>query len=248
MNIGDRINASNISGTGHQIGSRGNTYNVGTAAQSPAASAATADQNAPRHLLYAFADIVAYSKLSARLQKESQDYLLRLLTDGLAEAGVAPDQVIPQNQGDARLMGFPPATDAARVLAVLPRYLHDDLFVHNSDMAEHAQLRVRLSLVMGATAEGSLGLTGAAPIAVVRLGNAAVFRHVMYAAPRTQCGVIIDDHLHQQYVRQQFRADINPDHYAPVRVSDPDKEFVSAAWIRLFGYTSEQVAALIAQG
>jgi class 3 adenylate cyclase len=246
MNIGDRINASNISGTGFQIGSRGNTYNVGTPEGTAGRPEGEAGENFPRHSLYAFADIVGYSKLSARLQKDSQDYLLRLLNDGLTEAGISPERVAPQDQGDARLLWFPVLTDTARVLAVMPRYLNDDLILRNQDMAPHARLRVRLSFVMGAAAAGTLGQAGAAPVAVVRLGNAAVFRRVMDAAPLAQCGVIIDSHLRTEYVQQQFRPDIDPDDFAPVNVSDPEKGFEAAAWIKLFGYSCQQVAELIA--
>jgi len=42
-----------------------------------------------------------------------------------------------------------------------------------------------------------------------------------------------------------FRADINPFDYAPVRVSYPDKGFEATAWLRLFGYSGQQVSSLL---
>jgi hypothetical protein len=243
--MGDYIRGVNIGGSSGNIGSGGVTnYNYAAPGETDAA-AADGGPGRPRHGLCAFADIVGYSKFSARLQGDSQAYLVSLLEAGQAEAGVQPGQVTAQDQGDARLLWFDPGTDAAKVLAVLPRYLNDDLLARNQDMAEHARMRVRLSFTMGAAAPGSTGLTGAAPIAAARLSNAAGFRTAMIAAPRAQCGVIIDDHLHSEYVRQGFRADINPDDYASVHVSHPDKGFEATAWLKLFGYTSRQVATLI---
>jgi hypothetical protein len=67
----------------------------------------------------------------------------------------------------------------------------------------------------------------------------------MRAAPRAHCGLIIDDHLHGEWVRQGFRADINPDDYAPVRVSYQEKGFGATAWLRLFGYSGEQLRSLL---
>lgn len=245
-----KFNIGPISGSGIQIGDSnvlnqhqappGNTRAAGEAA-GPAAGA----PGQPEHGLYAFADIVGYSKFGARLQRDSQEYLADLLDAGLAEAGVQPGQVTTQDQGDARMLWFVPGTDAAKVLAVLPRYLNDELLARNEDMAPHARMRVRLSFTMGVAAPGRTGLAGAAPIAAARLSNAAVFRNAMTAAPRAQCGVIIDDHLHGEYVRQGFRADINPDDYASVHVSHPDKGFEATAWLKLFGYSSWQVAALL---
>jgi class 3 adenylate cyclase len=239
--MSDFISAGTVTGNSNQIG-HGNVINQGIPepgpAQQPGGPAA--------HALYAFADIVSYSRLSARLQKVSQDYLVSLLDASLVEAGVRPDLVEPQDQGDARLLTFPGGTDATKVLAVLPRYLNDELLDRNQDMAPHAQLRVRLSLVMGVSARGGTGLAGAAPIAVVRLGNSTLFRRAMHAAPQAQCGVILDDYLYRQCVQQRFRPDVGPADYVPVPVSDPEKGFKADAWMRLFGYSSQQIASLIA--
>ena len=244
--MGDYIRGVNIGGSSGNIGSGGVTNN-NYAAPAETETDVTADgaPGHPQHGLCAFADIVGYSKFSARLQRDSQDYLASLLEASQAEAGVPPGQVTAQDQGDARMLWFTPGTDAAKVLAVLPRYLNDGLLARNQDMAPHAAMRVRLSFTMGAAAPGSTGLAGAAPIAAARLSSAAVFRNAMNAAPRAQCGVIIDDHLHGEYVRQGFRADISPDDYASVHVSHPDKGFEATAWLKLFGYSSWQVAALL---
>jgi hypothetical protein len=243
--MGDRITVGDVSGNGNKIGNIRKTYNTGVDPAESARPGGEPEGSSSRHALYGFADIVGYSQLSVRLQKSSQGYLLGLLNDGLSESGVAPERVVPQNQGDARLLWFPPGTDAARVLAVMPRYLNDDLLIHNQDMAPHARLRVRLSFTMGAAVEAALGLAGAAPIAVTRLGNSAVFRRAMGSAPQAQCGVIVDSHLHDEYVRQRFRSDINPADFAPVHVVDHEKRFEATAWIRLFGYSSQQVTAMV---
>src|ERR1700722_3724867 len=234
----------NNSGTIHQFGGRGNTYNPAPSEQAAARQPAEVPDDRPESALYSFADIVGYSQLNARLQKSGQDDLAHILDQGIAEAGVQPDRVASQDQGDARLLTFPAGTDVAKVLAVMPRCLNDELAARNRDMAEHARMRVRLACSMGASSRGATGLVGAAPIAVVRIADSPVFRRAMRAAPRVQCGLIIDDHLHSEWVRQGFRADINPDDYAPVRVSYPEKGFNAMAWMRLFGYSREQVRSL----
>jgi hypothetical protein len=190
---------------------------------------------------------VGYSRWNARLQKSSQDYLVSVLDASLAEAGVETDRVDAQDQGDARFLRFPVGTDAAKALAVMPRYLNDELLVRNEDMAPHARMRMRLSFTMGAAVRGGTGLAGAAPIAVVRLSNSTVFRAVMKAAPEVQCGVIIDDYLHGEYVRQGFRNDINPGDYVCLSVCDRAKGFEARAWMKLFGYSAQHVTSLINQ-
>jgi hypothetical protein len=231
----------NNSGTIHQFGGRGNTYN---AAPVDHVSPQALGSDRPEFALYSFADIVGYSALNARQQKLSQYDLVGVLGHGMAEAGVSPEQVAAQDQGDARLLTFPAGTDFAKVLAVMPRSINDELVARNRDMAGHARMRVRLAFSVGASIRGEAGLVGAAPIAVVRIANSAVFRQAMRVASRAQCGLIIDDYMHGELVRQGFRADINPDDYAPVRVSDPDKGFEATAWMRLFGYSSQQVRSL----
>jgi class 3 adenylate cyclase len=228
-----------------QFGGRGNTYNAVPAAQSVAQSAQAPGDGGPRHALYAFADIVGYSKLSLRLQKLGQEDLVSILDRAMAEAGIAPGRVAAQDQGDARLLAFPPGTDVAKVLAVMPRTLNDELLARNRDMAEHAWMRVRLAFSMGVSARGAAGLAGAAPIAVARMANSELFRSAMRAAPRAQCGLLIDDYLHRQWVQQGFRADINPADYVPVRVRHPDKGFDETCWLRLFGYYGRQLSSLL---
>jgi hypothetical protein len=244
MNVGDHISTGSISGEGHRIGSSGNTYNIG-ATPDQQVSPESQDAYPLRQALYAFADIVTYSQLTTRLQRISQQDLRGLLDTALTQAGVQPEQVVPQDQGDARLLWFPGGADVARVLALMPRYLNDSLNDRNEDMAPHARMRVRLSFTMGAGEPAATGLTGKAVVAAVRLGNSGVFRRAMSAAPDAQCGVIMDSHLHDEYVGQNFRPDMNPDDYAQTLISDPDKGFEATAWMKLFGYSGQQVADLL---
>jgi hypothetical protein len=249
--MSDEIRIGSVSGQGFQIGGHGNQQHNNFGAtwlpEQPAAdpSADEPGRGVPVSALYAFADIVGYSKLSARLQKMSQDDLADLLDVSLAEAGIRPDLVEAQDQGDARLLRFPPHAEPGRVLAVMPRHLNDELLARNQDMAPHAQIRIRLSYTMGVALPGGTGLAGAAPIAVVRLGNSDILRRAMAAAPGVQCGVIIDNYLHGEYVRQGFRADISPDDFVPVRVSNPEKGFDASAWMKLLGYSRQQIAELL---
>ncbi len=199
----------------------------------------------PQHALYAFADIVGYSSLNARLQRLGQQDLVDMLRRGSAEAGVEPGTIAAQDQGDAQLLTFPQGTDAAKVLAVLPRFLNEELGVRNRDMAGHAQMRVRLAFAMGVSVRGAAGLVGDAPIAVARLASSEVFRRVMRVAPRARCGVLIDDYLHAQLVKPGFRADIDPDDFVALRVQYPDKGFDAPAWIKMFGYSGQQLRGLL---
>jgi hypothetical protein len=186
--------------------------------------------------LYGFADIVGYSQLSPYQQAACQERLVKIIDASLADAGVRPDAVQVQNQGDARMLVFPDAVDVSRVLAVMPRHFNGELKAYNRDMADHVRLRVRLSFAIGASAAGMIGNVGSAPIAAVRLNSASALRAAMTAAPDAYLGVIIDDYLHRQYVAQEFRPDLDPDEYASARVSFPDKGFEAEGWIRLVGY------------
>lgn len=240
-----QVNADTISGGQFSLGGHGNVFNQGYGpAEGTAADQSPPVGGPPVNALYAFADIVGYSGFNARLQEESQDRLRRCLDRSLAEAGVDPDQVVGQDQGDARLLCFPAAADVARVLALMPHYLNGDLRARNEDLAPHAQLRVRLSLAMGPAVPGATGLVGDAPIMVVRLGNSARFRSAMKSAPQAHCGVIVDDHLYRAYIRQNFRPDMHAAEYAPVQVQEQAKGFEAHAWIRLFGCSAAQTATL----
>jgi hypothetical protein len=242
--MGDRIDITKNSGSIGNVGSQTNTYNGVQPAASPGQPSA-ARNGRPELALYGFADIVGYSQLSVRLQKLGQDDLVRFLDRGLTEAGVDPGQVSAQDQGDARLLTFPAGTDVAKVLAAMPRSLNDELAARNRDMASHARMRVRLAFSMGASTQGAAGLVGGAPIAVARIANSDVFRRAMQNAPRAHCGLLIDDYLHGEWIRQEFRADINADDYASVRVWYPDKGFDATAWLKLFGYSGKQVSSLL---
>jgi class 3 adenylate cyclase len=240
------VNADTISGGQFSLGGHGNVFNQGPAP----AEGSPGDQrqhvgDPPVNALYAFGDIVGYSGFNARLQEESQDRLRRCLDRSLAEAGVEPDLVVMQDQGDARLLCFPAAVDVARVLALMPHYLNGDLQARNEDLAPHARLRVRLSLAMGPAVTGATGLVGEAPITVVRLGNSARFRSAMKSALQVHCGVIADDQLYRAYIRQDFRPDMHAAEYVPVQVLEPAKGFKAQAWIRLFGCSPQQTATLV---
>jgi hypothetical protein len=123
----------------------------------------------------------------------------------------------------------------------MPRYLNDGLIARNADMAPHARMRVRLAFAMGAAVPAGTGLAGDAPVTAVRLANSAVFKYVLNEATQAQCGVMIDSYLHDQFVRLRFRPDISPDDYAPVLVTNPEKGFEAQAWLRLFGYSGQQL-------
>jgi hypothetical protein len=112
-------------------------------------------------------------------------------------------------------------------------------------MELHARMRLRMAFTVGVSEPGATGRIGAAPIAVARLVDWSKFRRVMGETADAYVGVIIDDHLHSQYVRQDFRSDIDPRDYAPARISNTDKGFEADAWVRIFRFTGEKVAALL---
>ena len=195
--------------------------------------------------LHAFADIVGYSQLDAVQQAESQDRLVRILDHSLRDAGVLPDLVVHQDQGDARLLTFPADADVARVLGVMPRCFQDDLHAHNRITVPQARLRVRLSYVLGSAAVGRIGWTGGAAVKVVRLSNDAKFRQAMKTNPDVYVGVIVDDYLYRNCVQQEFRSDLHPEEYVATHVSDPDKGFEADAWMRLVGRSANEARNLI---
>jgi hypothetical protein len=186
--------------------------------------------------LHGFADIVGYSQLSPYQQAARQELLIRVVNESLADAGVRPDTVQAQNQGDARMLAFPDVVDVSRLLAVMPRRFNDELKAHNRDVADHARMRVRLSFALGATATGAIGRVGHAPIVAVRLNGADELRAAMEAEPDACLGVIISEGLYHEHVSQAFRPDLDADEYAPTHVSIPGKKFESDAWFRLVGY------------
>jgi hypothetical protein len=237
-------NSGNVQGSLNQQSGDGNSISYGPPQPSTAGTATGRDRG-PQHSLYAFADIVSYSRLRARLQELSQHDLVDILRRGVAEAGVEPGTITAQDQGDAQLLPFPREIDAAKMLAVLPRFVDEELGVRNRDMAEHAQMRVRIAFAMGMSVPGAAGLVGDAPIAVARLASSDIFRKAMRVAPQARCGLLIDDYLHAQLVKPGFRADIDPDDYVSVRVQHPDKGFDARAWMKLFGYPGQQLRSLL---
>jgi class 3 adenylate cyclase len=244
------MNGNYVTGDNNQVGGSGNNnttiFNPVHGASSDGPDKATARRGSgAEHVLYAFADIVGYSQLNAPLQKLSQNYLATVLDDSMAEAGVAPELVDGQEQGDALLLTFPAGSDVGRVLATMPRYLNDELLDRNQDMAPHARVRLRLAFAFGASMPGRTGQVGQAPIAAARMANWGPFRHAMQVGAQAQCGAIIDDHLYAEYVRQRFRPDTSPGDYVQARVRFNDKGFDAPAWVRLLGYSGRKTAALL---
>jgi hypothetical protein len=243
----DGYNYGSVTGGNVQLGGTGNMMSVGMA-ETPAREEARGRRGgggAPEDALYAFADIVSYSRFDARLQEVSQGYLAKVLDDGISEARVSPEDVTWQDQGDARMMKFPASTDVGRVLAMMPRHVNAELLARNQDMVPRARLRIRLAFTMGVSAPGATGLVGSAPIAVARLVNWPPFRRAMTESGRAQVGLIIDDYLFGQFVNQRFRSDNDPGDFTRVRVTDSVKGFDAYAWVKLFGYVGKQAAPLL---
>lgn len=195
-----------------------------------------------RTSLHGFADIVGYSRLTPAQHAESQERLVRIINASLRDAGVRPDCMSVQHQGDACMLTFPnDDLDVSRVLAVMPRRFNDELRASNRDVAAHVRLRVRLAFAMGPSGAGVIGRTGSVPITVVRLNNASALRAAMEAEPDAHLGVIVEDDLYRKHVAQEFRPDLAVDEYAEVHVSDPGKNFEQDAWIRLVGYRASAI-------
>lgn len=245
----EQISIGSISGMGIQVGGTGNTINQGPGERLASGLARTQGPrgSAYEHLLHGFVDIVGYSRLPVSLQRRSQEYLANLLSEGITRAGISPELVDCQDQGDARMMTFPAGTDAGRVLAEMPRYVHDELLEHNHHMRLPARLRLRMAFTMGVSEPGATGRVGAAPIAVARLADWTRFRRIMGETPEAYVGVIIDEHLYGEYVRQSFRSDMDPRDYAQAHISNPEKTFEADAWVRILRFTGEKVAALLAR-
>lgn len=239
------IGQVSIGGQGHTFNQ---TYKPGTAKPSADTTQRPSGEKAshPVNTLHAVADIVAYSRFNAGQQVQAQDRLAQVLDRSMTEAGANPATVMTQDHGDARFLSFPMKTNVARVLAVMPRHLNDELTAGNQDMTLDARLRIRLSFAMGPVEQGKTGLIGTAPITVERLSSAARFRLAMKAAPSAYLGVIMDDHLYDSYVRPGFRPDMNAHDYLHVHLIDPEKDFEAGAWIRLFGCSPRELATLLA--
>ena len=193
-----------------------------------------------RTSLYAYADIVCYSRLNAYQQAECHERLARVLDEGLADAGVCPDSVHTQDHGDAQLLTLPEGTEISRVLAVMPRRVDDKLRARNTDTALHARMRVRLAFATGPSTTERTAHADNASITVVRLCNAPTLREAMTAKPGAHLGVIIHGSLYREYVLQASRPDIGTDEYLGAHVSLPEKGFEAAAWIRLVGYPAQE--------
>jgi hypothetical protein len=191
-------------------------------------------------LLYCLADIVGFSGMGVIRQGECQDLLVQLLDMSMEEAGVDPASVTRGDRGDALIIAFPPRTDVARVLARMTRRLDDEIRARNKYVEPGAQLRVRLSYALGPAAPGALGDRGRTPVAVTRLSNASQFRKIMKSLPNAYVGVIVDDFLYQNFVCEDYRADLCPDEYRHCRVHDADKSFDAGAWIRILACSPDQ--------
>jgi hypothetical protein len=95
------IDAGTISGGQFSFGSGDNVINQGVLPPAPGATERVTrpTDGSPVSSLYAFGDIVGYSRFNARLQEESQARLVRVLDDSLAEAGVDPQTVEAAGSG-----------------------------------------------------------------------------------------------------------------------------------------------------
>jgi hypothetical protein len=184
--------------------------------------------------LYAFVDIVDYSRRTAAQQCDCQEQFVRIIEYCLQEAGVHTESISLQNHGSgALLMTFPVDTDVTRMLAVLPRLASLELARRNKDLRPTSRLRLRMSFSIGPTAPGPAGPTGQAPIEAVRLSAADALRRALAEMPMASLGVIITDDLYDKYVKQEFRSDLTPDSYAQANVRDQETGLDAKAWVSL---------------
>jgi hypothetical protein len=177
-------------------------------------------------------DIEQFRRFTHREARRAQKRLLWVVRRARRHAGIREGQVVLQPAGDGQFAILPPALDGAAVIPQLQEGVQVALRDTNSELSDHARIRLRVALYQGHVSPGDNGWVGHATTAVHRLLDSMPARQALRAHPATDFVLIVGADIYRDYLQNQPNC-IGRDVFHQVDVDTPGKDFTEPAWISL---------------
>jgi hypothetical protein len=177
-------------------------------------------------------DVVSYSSRGPAAAERVQHDLVRILADGRSAAGIGPDDVVPQPQGDGQFTVLPVGLDEAAAIPRLLRGIGVALAARNA--VEHAdRMRLRVALHRGLVKEADNGWVGRAAVAVHRILDSQPLRDALAEHPGADYVLGVPDVLFADVLSTGDHPP--PASFRPITVDLPNKNFLEQAWLHVPG-------------
>ncbi|TCO55671.1 hypothetical protein [Actinocrispum wychmicini] len=177
-------------------------------------------------------DIEQFSRFTHREAVRAQKRLLWMAHRARQHAGIQEGHVVLQRAGDGQLAILPPALDGAAVIPQLQEGIQAALRDTNSELSDHARIRLRVALYQGHVSPGDNGWVGHATTAVHRLLDSTPARQALRDHPPADFVLIVGADIYRDYIRTHPNH-IGQNAFHQVNVDTPAKNFTEPAWIYL---------------
>jgi hypothetical protein len=187
------------------------------------------------------ADVEQYSRMDTLLQERTQKELAGVLERAASLSALDRTSWSRQPQGDQEFAVLPAGAPEPVLLGEFVRNLVTALGECNAHRPRKEPMRLRLAVDVGVTRPAALGHSGATPVAVARLLNAAPLKSVLRATRTTNLAVIVSDRLYQDVIQLRSHG-LDPSQYVKVRVQHD--AFDSHGWIRVPEHDIDEIFGL----
>jgi hypothetical protein len=178
------------------------------------------------------ADIQQFSRFRTPEAMRAQQRFVEVLAEARRYAGIEETEVEPQESGDGQFAVLPHGLDESTVVPRLIEGLRIALAHVNSDLNEHARLRLRVALHRGHIAPGANGWVGESSIAIHRILDSEAVRTALVTNTSADFALIVPEVLYREVVCQRYEQ-LDPDEFVHVEVKSPAKGFTAEAWVYL---------------
>jgi hypothetical protein len=178
------------------------------------------------------ADIQRFSRFLAPEAMRAQQRFVEVLAEARRYAGIDESAVELQESGDGQFAVLPQGLDESTVVPRLIEGLRIALAHVNSDLNEHARLRLRVAMHRGHITPSANGWVGESSIAVHRILDSEAVRTALVDNDSADFALIVPEVLYREVVCQRYEW-LDPDEFTQVAVTTPAKGFTADAWIYL---------------
>lgn len=193
---------------------------------------AVPDRRAGAVRLCVAADIQRFSRFRAPEAMRAQQRFVEALAQARRYAGIDESAVELQESGDGQFAVLPPGLDESMVVPRLIDGLRIALAHVNSDLNEHARLRLRVAMHRGHITPSANGWVGESSIAVHRILDSEAVRAALAADESGDFALIVPEVLYREVICQRYEG-LDPDEFTHVSVTAPAKGFTAEAWVYL---------------
>lgn len=176
------------------------------------------------------ADIEHYSRFRNPEAMRAQERFVDLFRRVRAYAGIEDATIDTESAGDSQFAILSAGTDEATVIPKLIEGLSVALREVNTDLSEHARLRIRVALHRGLTSPGVNGWVGTPVIGVHRLLDSVPARTALARARRADYVLVVAEPVYRDVIQHGYGG-LDPDDFEAADVEIPEKGFAEHAFL-----------------